>query len=130
MYTCIYSCKEGPVHHIEVKKYKSAPHVSPLHSERSWNFFRSESEVYDFMRNTKGWGRALSFHTYDWRSEYNEGRLKLYTHLFIVAKKAQYIILKSKRTKALLMSVLYERSWNFFKCESEVYDFMRNIQRW
>ena len=56
IYTCIYSCKEGQVHHIEVKKYKSAPHVSPLHSERSWSFFKCESEVYDFLRNIQGCG--------------------------------------------------------------------------
>ena len=61
IYTCIYNCKEGPVHHIEVKKYKSAPHVSTLHSERSWNFFKCESEVYDFMRNIQGWGGRFHF---------------------------------------------------------------------
>ena len=73
IYTCIYNCKEGPIHHIEVKKYKSAPHVSTLHSERSWNFFKCESEVYDFMRNIQRWegGVALSLYTYSIIDVYN-----------------------------------------------------------
>ena len=37
---------------------------------------------------------ALSFYTYDWRSQYNEGRLKAYTDEFIVAKNVQDIMLK------------------------------------
>ena len=55
------------------------------------------------MINIKGWG-ALSFYTCDWRSQYCGGRLK---SVFIVARNVQHIILKSKSTKAPLMSVLY-----------------------
>ena len=61
--------------------------------------------------------------------EYNEGHLK---SVFIFARNVQHIILKSKSTKAPLMLVLYiQRDHGISsKCESEVYDFMRNIQGW
>ena len=92
IYTCIYSCKEDQVHHIEVKKYKSAPHVSPLHSERSWSFFKYESEVYDFLRNIQGCGVAgalLYFLTSIW---WTGPSLQVWIHVYIILSAPDCIL--------------------------------------
>ena len=97
------------VQHIIMKsKSTKAPLISVFYNHRNHGVSSNLIQKFTILWEIQKDGGALSFHTYDWRSEYNKGRLKWYTHVFIVAKKVQYIILKSKSTKAPLMSVLYD----------------------
>ena len=95
------------VQHIIMKsKSTKAPLIPVFYNHRNHGVSSNLSQKFTILWEIQK-DLALSFLTYDWRSEYNEWRLKTYTHVFIIAKNVQHIILKSKSTKAPLMSVLY-----------------------
>ena len=92
------------VQHIILKsKSTKAPLMSILYNHRNHEVSSNVSQRFTFLWEIQKYGGALSFYTYEWRSQY------IYSHAFIAAaKNVQHIILKWKSIKVPLMSVLYD----------------------